>query len=197
MRLPLLGRQKELLGVLLVGSSQQEVVRLEQHIRDLALAVVAMGLCFGLLLSWWGAARVTRPVRKLAEGAREVSEGNWSARVDVRGRHEIGQLATAFNRMTTQLTEQREQLVQAERVAAWRELARRLAHELKNPLFPLQTTVENLQRAKESKSRTVRGGLQGIHWDSALGNRAPEKHRRPIQRFRENAAAGARPRKRK
>ena len=51
--------------------------------------------------------------------------------------------------MTTQLTEQREQLVQAERVAAWRELARRLAHELKNPLFPLQTTVENLQRAKE------------------------------------------------
>jgi len=147
--LPLLGRQKELLGVLLVGSSQQEVVKLEQHIRDLALAVVAMGLCFGLLLSWWGAARVTRPVRKLAEGAREVSEGNWGARVDVHGRHEIGQLATAFNRMTTQLTEQREQLVQAERVAAWRELARRLAHELKNPLFPLQTTVENLQRAKD------------------------------------------------
>ena len=124
-------------------------MKLEQRIRDLALAVVAMGLCFGLLLSWWGAARVTRPVRKLAEGAREVSEGNWGARVDVRGRHEIGQLATAFNRMTTQLTEQREQLVQAERVAAWRELARRLAHELKNPLFPLQTTVENLQRAKD------------------------------------------------
>jgi two-component system, NtrC family, nitrogen regulation sensor histidine kinase NtrY len=147
--LPLQGRQKELLGVLLIGSSQQEVVKLEHRIRDLALAVVAMGLFFGLLLSWWGAARVTRPVRKLAEGAREVSEGNWGAHVDVHGRHEIGQLATAFNRMTTQLTQQREQLVQAERVAAWRELARRLAHELKNPLFPLQTTVENLQRARE------------------------------------------------
>ena len=39
--------------------------------------------------------------------------------------------------------------MQAERVAAWRELARRLAHELKNPLFPLQITVENLQRARE------------------------------------------------
>jgi signal transduction histidine kinase len=147
--LPLQGRQKELLGVLLIGSSQQEVVKLERRIRDLALGVVAMGLFFGLLLSWWGAARVTRPVRKLAEGAREVSEGNWGARVDVRGGHEIGQLGNAFNRMTAQLTEQREQLVQAERVAAWRELARRLAHELKNPLFPLQTTVENLQRAKE------------------------------------------------
>ncbi|MGA8013092.1 MAG: ATP-binding protein [Candidatus Acidiferrales bacterium] len=147
--LPLQGRRKELLGVLLIGSSQQEVVKLEHRIRDLALGVVAMGLFFGLLLSWWGTARVTRPVRKLAEGAREVSEGNWGARVDVHGRHEIGQLATAFNRMTTQLTQQREQLVQAERVAAWRELARRLAHELKNPLFPLQTTVENLQRARE------------------------------------------------
>ena len=54
--------------------------------------------------------------------------------------------------MTQQLIEQRERLVQAERVAAWREVARRLAHELKNPLFPLQTTVENLQRAKEQNS---------------------------------------------
>ena len=147
--LPLQGRDQELLGVLLIGSSQREVVVLERRIRDLALAVVAMGLFFGLMLSWWGAARVTRPVQKLAEGAREVSEGNWGARVSVRGGGDVGQLAAAFNRMTTQLTEQREQLVQAERVAAWRELARRLAHELKNPLFPLQTTVENLQRAKE------------------------------------------------
>jgi nitrogen fixation/metabolism regulation signal transduction histidine kinase len=57
-------------------------------------------------------------------------------------------LANDFNRMTAQLIEQRDRLVQSERVAAWRELARRLAHELKNPLFPLQITVENLQRAR-------------------------------------------------
>jgi len=57
-------------------------------------------------------------------------------------------LARSFNRMTAQLTTQRERLVQSERVAAWRELARRLAHELKNPLFPLQLTVENLVRAR-------------------------------------------------
>jgi nitrogen fixation/metabolism regulation signal transduction histidine kinase len=48
-----------------------------------------------------------------------------------------------------QLAEQRERMLQAERVAAWRELARRLAHELKNPLFPLQITLENLQRVRE------------------------------------------------
>jgi nitrogen fixation/metabolism regulation signal transduction histidine kinase len=51
--------------------------------------------------------------------------------------------------MTHELLDQKERLVQTERVAAWRELARRLAHELKNPLFPLQLTVENLLRARQ------------------------------------------------
>jgi two-component system, NtrC family, nitrogen regulation sensor histidine kinase NtrY len=147
--LPLLGRQKELLGVLLVGNSQREAAILEQRIIWLALGVVGMGLLIGAILSWWGAARVTRPVRRLAEGAREVAAGNWNTRVDVRGGGEIGQLGRTFNQMTQELQEQRERLLQAERVAAWRDVARRLAHELKNPLFPLQTTVENLQRAKE------------------------------------------------
>ena len=96
--LPLARASKELLGVLFVGSSQRDVVTLERRIRWLALGVVAVGVLFGLLLSWWGAARVTRPVQKLAEGAQEVAEGNWSARVDVRGRDEVGQLAASFNR---------------------------------------------------------------------------------------------------
>jgi signal transduction histidine kinase len=150
--LPLEGRQKELLGVLLVGNSQREVAVLENRIIWLALAVVGLGLLIGSLLSWWGAARVTRPVRELAEGAREVAGGNWNAHVNVHGGGEIGQLGRAFNQMTQQLIEQRERLVQSERVAAWREVARRLAHELKNPLFPLQTTVENMQRAKEQST---------------------------------------------
>src|SRR5271170_7437721 len=150
--LPLVGRQKELLGVLFVGSSQRTVVSLERRIRWLALGVAAVGLLLGLLLSWWGAARVTRPVQKLVAAASEVSHGNWGSRVEVHGHDEIAQLSKSFNQMTGQLVEQREKLVQVERVAAWRELARRLAHELKNPLFPLQTTVENLRKAREQIS---------------------------------------------
>jgi nitrogen fixation/metabolism regulation signal transduction histidine kinase len=69
--------------------------------------------------------------------------------VAVSSSDELGELAESFNRMTRELLAQREHLVQAERVAAWRELARRLAHELKNPLFPLQLTVENLLRARQ------------------------------------------------
>ena len=150
--MPLTGRQNELLGILLVGSSRREMVTLVSFIRNLAVLVAAGGILLGLLLSWWVSARVTRPVERLVAGAREVAAGNWETRVALRSRDEIGQLARAFNDMTRQLVEQRERLVQAERVAAWRELARRLAHELKNPLFPLQITVENLQRAREQGS---------------------------------------------
>jgi two-component system, NtrC family, nitrogen regulation sensor histidine kinase NtrY len=147
--LPLTGADNELLGVLLVGSSRRDLALLERHIRQLALYVGAIGLLIGILLSWWAAARITRPIGKLVAGARAVAAGDWNARVAIRSRDEIGSLANAFNGMTGQLAEQRERLVQAERVAAWRELARRLAHELKNPLFPLQITVENLRRARE------------------------------------------------
>jgi nitrogen fixation/metabolism regulation signal transduction histidine kinase len=150
--IPLLGRQGDLLGVLLVGSSRQELVQMLNFIRALAVVVGGSVVLLGFVLGWWISARVTRPIEQLATGAREVAAGHWSARVEIHSRDEIGQLADGFNEMTRQLAVQRERLVQTERVAAWRELARRLAHELKNPLFPLQLTVENMQRAREQDS---------------------------------------------
>ncbi len=147
--LPLKGLDDSLLGVLLVASSRRELVEMEAFLLKLGIAFASAGILFGIILSWWATARITRPVKRLAESARKVAAGNWSATVEVATEDEIGQLARAFNRMTHELVEQRERLVQSERVAAWRELARRLAHELKNPLFPLQITVENMQRARE------------------------------------------------
>ena len=147
--IPLTGRAKDLLGVLLVTSPRREIVDLERHIRSTALVVGGVGVLLGVLLSGWAAARVTQPLEVLADAAREVGEGNWWVQVPVTSSDEFGQLGVAFNRMTHELGEQRRKLVQAERVAAWRELARRLAHELKNPLFPLQITIENLVRARE------------------------------------------------
>jgi signal transduction histidine kinase len=148
--LPLDGYDGGVLGVLLIGSSRRDLVELEASMLRTAALVAAAGILLGVALSWWAAARITRPVQRLAESAGRVAAGDWSATVDVASGDEIGQLAGAFNRMTHELVEQRDRLVQAERVAAWRELARRLAHELKNPLFPLQITVENMQRARES-----------------------------------------------
>jgi len=147
--IPLRGRRGNLLGALIVNSSRRELEELIRFIVRTGIFVSAGGILLALVLAWWATARVTRPVQRLAEGAREVAAGNWDAHVEVASRDEIGELARAFNRMTQQIREQRDRLLQAERVAAWRELARRLAHELKNPLFPLQITVENMKRARE------------------------------------------------
>jgi two-component system, NtrC family, nitrogen regulation sensor histidine kinase NtrY len=147
--IPLAGRDEQLLGVLLIGNSRRPYVELRQHIRSAALLSGATGIVLAILLSGWAAARVTRPVEQLARAARDVASGNWNTQVTVTSSDEMGELAESFNRMTRELLAQREHLVQAERVAAWRELARRLAHELKNPLFPLQLTVENLLRARQ------------------------------------------------
>jgi len=142
------GKDQPLLGILLIGNSRRSYVELKRRIRDSALLVGGGGIVLAILLSTWAAGRVTRRVEQLAGAAQDVAAGNWNTRVEVAGSDEIAQLAESFNRMTGELLAQKERLMQAERVAAWRELARRLAHELKNPLFPLQITVENLLRAR-------------------------------------------------
>jgi nitrogen fixation/metabolism regulation signal transduction histidine kinase len=85
-------------------------------------------------------------VGRVADAARRVAGGDLDGAVPVTSRDEVGDLALAFNTMTAELRASRERLVQAERVAAWREMARRLAHELKNPLFPIQLSIETLRR---------------------------------------------------
>jgi two-component system nitrogen regulation sensor histidine kinase NtrY len=144
-----LAHRGQIAGVLLAGTSLAAQFALENEILWIGVVAAVSGILIGVLLGWWTTERVTRPVTQLARGARAVASGDWSARVEVISKDEIGELAGAFNRMTEQLAEQRDRAIQAERVAAWRELARRLAHELKNPLFPLQITIENLRKARK------------------------------------------------
>jgi two-component system nitrogen regulation sensor histidine kinase NtrY len=148
--IPLFGRDHQLLAILLVENSRSELASLKKYIQETALLGGAGAILLGLALSFWTASRVTRPLRNLAVSVREVAGGRWDTRAQVGSSDEVGQVARDFNRMTEQLVEQRDRMIQAERVAAWRELARRLAHELKNPLFPLQITIENLQRARQT-----------------------------------------------
>jgi signal transduction histidine kinase len=147
--IPLKSDNGAVLAVLIVALSREGMVQAQQHIRTIAYGVASGGILLAIACSLWIAARVSRPIEQLAHAAEEVASGIWDVRVPERGHDEVSVLARSFNHMTEQLASQREQLVQSERVAAWRELARRLAHELKNPLFPLQLTVENLVRARE------------------------------------------------
>lgn len=146
-----LKRGGQLMGILMAGTVLDAQIRLQRSILLTGVLVSAGGILLGMLIGLWTTERVTRPVKGLAAGARAVAGGDWSTRVPVTSDDEIGELARSFNAMTAQLIEQRDRALQAERVAAWRELARRLAHELKNPLFPLQITVENLRKAHDQK----------------------------------------------
>ena len=147
--IPLKNTSGTVLAVLTVAISRGGLVAEQQQIRAIAYGVASGGILLAIIFSLWIAARVSRPVEELARAAEEVASGSWDTQVPVRGRDEVAVLARSFNHMTGELSNQRERLVQSERVAAWRELARRLAHELKNPLFPLQLTVENLVRARQ------------------------------------------------
>lgn len=147
--IPLKAEDGSVMAVLLITNSRRGMVEVQQHIRAVTYGVAGIGILFAIAASLWIAARVSRPIEQLARAAGEVAEGHWGTHVTVEARDEVGELAESFNRMTSQLVEQRDRLVQTERVAAWRELARRLAHELKNPLFPLQLTVENMVRARQ------------------------------------------------
>jgi len=75
--IPLTGPNNELLGVLLAGSSQKELVLLTRQIVKISAAVAGAAILIGLLVSWWVSSRITRPVEELAEGAREVASGRW------------------------------------------------------------------------------------------------------------------------
>lgn len=192
---PGMGTQKPLLAILLLGTSRRNYIDLKRHIRSAALLVGGGGILLAILLSSWAAGRVTRPVERLAIAAREVAAGNWNTYVEVTGADELGQLADSFNRMTTELLSQKDRLIQAERVAAWRELARRLAHELKNPLFPLQLTIENLVCARQQSpeifeevfpesARTLLAEISNLK--SIIGrfsdfSKMPQPHLQPVQ----------------
>jgi signal transduction histidine kinase len=115
----------------------------------LGLAGLALALLAGALL----ARRFTHPLEELAEAAGRLARGDLDAEVRVRGggpfatRDEVAALGVAWNRMVADLRTARDELVRAERIAAWREIAQRIAHEIKNPLTPIQMAIETLQRA--------------------------------------------------
>ncbi|MGD2018493.1 MAG: ATP-binding protein [Planctomycetota bacterium] len=112
----------------------------------------AIVLLLAVLVTVFVARRTTRPVQELEAFTRRVASGDLDAQVAVHGHDELADLARSFNRMTRELKEKREQLVQAEKDAAWREMARQVAHEIKNPLTPIQLSASLLKRAHEEGS---------------------------------------------
>ena len=85
---------------------------------------------------------ITRRVDALVATARRVSDGHVDARVDLPGADEMAELGGAFNTMLDDLAQTRSQIEYLQRIGAWQDVARRLAHEIKNPLTPIQLAVQ-------------------------------------------------------
>ncbi|HEU4383813.1 MAG TPA: ATP-binding protein [Anaeromyxobacteraceae bacterium] len=142
---------------------------LERAQVTVSLAVL-FALCLAAAAALLGghllARRITRPLEALREAAVRVAGGDLGARVEARASGEVGDLVRAFNAMTADLIRSRERATSAERVAAWREVARRLAHEVKNPLTPIAMSVETLREALERRrpdfEEIFREGTQAI-----------------------------------
>ena len=108
----------------------------------LALAALAAVVLIGLLV----ARRTARDLDRLVEGSLAAARGDLDHRVPVRSSDEVGAVASAFNFMMEDLKSSKDRLVIAERIAAWQEIARRLAHEIKNPLTPIQMAMDTLRK---------------------------------------------------
>jgi len=109
------------------------------------IVIYAVILALALSIAFLLAERLSDPIRRLASGANTVADGDWSYRLNVRSGGEIGRLVEAFNAMVSRLDAQRRRLVDMERMATWRDMARHLAHEIKNPLLPIRLSVQELR----------------------------------------------------
>ena len=140
--------ERESMGNFLQAYRRIEHRRQQDEVAYLQAFAVLMGLT-ALIASGLGlslARNVTRRLGQLAAATRQVGLGDLSARVADTTSDEIGALARAFNRMVSEVENSRARIEYLQRIGAWQEMARRLAHEIKNPLTPIQLAVQEIQQ---------------------------------------------------
>jgi len=116
--------------------------------------LTALILLLATVVSWALAVQLTRPLRSVANAAQKIARGDLTQRVPPSRIREIATLVNAFNDMVTGLRESHEALARAERRAAWQDIARAIAHEIKNPLTPMRLTTQRLrERFTDNRQR--------------------------------------------
>ncbi|MFM2016487.1 MAG: hypothetical protein RL007_143 [Bacteroidota bacterium] len=98
---------------------------------------------------------LTHPLRLIQEKMRQVKLGKTNDPIEWSSKDEIGSLVSEYNRMITELTKSAELLAQSERESAWREMAKQVAHEIKNPLTPMRLSIQLLERAYKDKAPDI------------------------------------------
>jgi len=137
-------------GVVLAFDVLKSTKELDDNLHDVDRSVglyAAISAAVAFLVAIFLARSLGRPLSVLATEAGKVAAGE-ARPLEARGSGEVQELASAFDRMIQDLAVTRRRLAAASRVAAWREVARRVAHEIKNPLAPIRAAVETLRRLR-------------------------------------------------
>ena len=144
-----------------IAARQQEIERqkheLDRGVHLAVLCFILLGAALGLSL----AERIADPVRRLTRATQRISRGDFDARIAVRSVDELRRLVDAFNSMAGELKSQRAELERTHRLEAWAEMARQVAHEIKNPLTPIQLSAEHLLRVHEDRAKPLGPVLEG------------------------------------
>ena len=130
---------------------ERQVDELDRRVLLAAIAFILLGSAIG----YWAAERISDPVSRLTRATRRLAAGDLDAHVLVRTSDELGRLVEAFNGMADDLRGQRAQLERTNRLEAWAEMARQVAHDIKNPLTPIQLNAEHLRRVHVDRGRPL------------------------------------------
>lgn len=108
------------------------------------LLIYGVGVLLALLVSYFISTRMTQPIKKLISATKEIASGNLDYRIDMDQQDEFRTLADAFNQMVKELEQNQRRIIELEKMATWQQMARRLAHEIKNPLTPIQLMAQQI-----------------------------------------------------
>lgn len=136
-------------------SRQQEI---EREIDDLNRRVLFGAVLFSLLgaaIGYWLAERIADPVNRLTRATRRIARGDLDARVAATSSDELRRLVDDFNQMAADLKRQRRELQRTQRLEAWADMARQVAHDIKNPLTPIQLSAEHARRVNADRGRPL------------------------------------------
>lgn len=136
-------------AIIALSLPQKEFLEEKQKLIRNSILLILLSLTFCLIAGHFLSVWISRPLARITEAAMAMSRGNLDVRVEEEAGGEIASLEQAFNRMAAELEEKQRKLVQTERIAAWQEIARHLAHEIKNPLTPIRTSIANLRLSQE------------------------------------------------
>jgi signal transduction histidine kinase len=144
---------------------QQEIeAQIDELDRRVLLAAVLF-IMFGAAIGYVMAERIADPVNRLMKATGRIARGDLDARILATSSDEFRRLVEAFNRMAADLQRQRAELERSHRLAAWADMARQVAHDIKNPLTPIQLNAEHLRRVHDD-----RGAPLGRVLDECVNN---------------------------